>query len=105
MVTETCKSKNIGEHQNLHLSRRCKEKQAEKTYCKEFQSKQHQRASQSNGKTHCFPNQKPHAPNGISYQKHHQRNEGNDVPNQKQPASSQQPIKQWEKEEEGRKAH
>jgi hypothetical protein len=104
MGTETCSSKNMGKHQNCHLIGILKGKQAEQTYCKEVQSKQHQRASQSNGRTHCFTNQNPHAPNGNSNQKHNWRNEGNDVPDRKQPASSQQPIKQQEKEEEGRKA-
>jgi hypothetical protein len=100
---KTAAQKNMGKHQNFHLSGILKGKQAEQTYCKEVQSKQHQRASQSNRRTHCCPNQKPHMPSGKSNQKHHHCNEGNDVLSQKQPASSQQPIKQLEKEEEGRK--
>jgi hypothetical protein len=92
MGTETCSSKNMGKHQNFHLIGVCKGKQAEQTYCKEFQSEQHQQASQSNGRTHCCTNQKPHALNGSSNQKHHQRDEGNDVLDKKQPASSQQLV-------------
>ncbi len=80
----------MSDHQNFHLVGICKGKQAEQIYCKEVQSKQHWRTSQSNRRAHCCTNQKPHMLYWNSNQKHHQRDEGNDVCDKKQLAPNNQ---------------